>query len=581
MQIKISEAFEVLWFFLKRHKQQAVLSIVLILFRSVILGGAFSLLLPAVNFLFTADSAVFQGGSGYFSKIFELYNYIVGNSTNKEILSVALILVLMAATSIVQFLIVYVSSGLTASITTDCRKRVYSAIQSLPFEQFSEQERGLYVQLLITETRSVYAIFKQILHFFATIVNSSVLFFLLMLLSWKLSVSLLFFYVTFVWIVFFIVRRIKIIASKALDRRASLANLITESIFGLKQLRLLQAEADFSDKIKQSSLVSEGLSRKLIVRNALLPLFLSNISLVGIFILVSLWYSMPVFSEDIPKVAGLITFLALVAKLASYLGGLSKEYGTIFSNLPALLRVKKYIITNGYRETANFDIQGTLLKESVIFENVSFGYKPDKVVLDNLYLEVHKGSYIGIVGESGGGKSTLFDLLLGFYSPTSGKILIDGVDIAEIPPEFYRSKIDFVSQDYFLFNTSIRENMLIAKNDASESELRAVLKKVHLIEFVDQLDKGIDTVIGNNGSNLSGGQRQRLSMAIAFLRSSEIIIIDEGTSSLDRNTEKYLLESLKVLHESGKTIICSAHKDSALVDADVIYNLRDGRLKLV
>ena len=212
------------------------------------------------------------------------------------------------------------------------------------------------------------------------------------------------------------------------------------------------------------------------------------------------------------------------------------------------------------------------------FENINFGYNVDTLILNSITFTIKKGSYIGIMGRSGVGKTSLFSLLVRIYDPQEGRILVDDLDIRELRLSHLRSNIGMISQDNFLFNTSIRANMILAKPEASEADMRSALTKAGLMTFIESQDKGLDAPVGENGRNLSGGQRQRLSLAVLFLQDPQIIIIDEGTSSVDGETERHILQSLGNLHRDGRTIILSSHRESAMIHTEVVYEIKDGLL---
>lgn len=540
-----------------------------------------SLILPALSQIISSDFASPATDSGYFAKVMATFHRVIEGFEHKELLSMAILFFMMTINGMLGITILYLNSGLTAKITTDCRKRVYSAVQKMPLSDLSKYSHGSFIQLIITETRSIYAIFKQMLNLIAGIINISVIVFLMMLLSLKLFIVLITGFIFVLWINLIITRSIKKLGKKALECRSKLATQVTEGIWGIKQLRLIQAESVMRKKINKTSLRSENIARVLRIRTGMLPFISKNFLILGVLAVIVVWLYYPVFPEGVPRTAGIITFLILVAKLFPYIGTISREYGTIFSNLPAIGRLQEYLGNECEQEQDGTMQMKPFFKNSVTLEDIHFGYSADKPVLSGITLKTKKGSYIGIKGPSGGGKSTLFNLLLRLYEPTRGKILIDDINIREFRLSHVRSNIGMVSQDMFLFNTSIRENLLLAKPDATEGNMRSALEKAGLLGFVESQDEGLDTLVGNNGDKLSGGQRQRLALAILFLRNPQIIILDEGTSSVDKETEKHILQSLRQLHKQGKTIICSSHKENTLIDAEYVYELKDGLLSQI
>ncbi len=213
------------------------------------------------------------------------------------------------------------------------------------------------------------------------------------------------------------------------------------------------------------------------------------------------------------------------------------------------------------------DVQGV-----IDYEDVSFAYGDEDTVLDHIDLHVDKGRNIAIVGPSGGGKTTLCSLLPRFYDVTGGSVKVDGIDIRDVTQRSLRSFIGIVQQDVYLFNGSIRENIAYGKPDATFDEIKEAAKKADLLEFIDSLPNGFDTLVGERGARLSGGQKQRIAIARVFLKNPPILILDEATSALDNESERYVQDSLEKLAK-GRTTITIAHRLSTIIGADEIIVL--------
>lgn len=217
------------------------------------------------------------------------------------------------------------------------------------------------------------------------------------------------------------------------------------------------------------------------------------------------------------------------------------------------------------------------IKGSITFENMSFGYLEDRKVLENFSLEIKPGQKVAFVGATGVGKTTLASLLLRFYEPQQGRILVDGVDIKEYSQQYLRRQIGMVQQDVFLFSESVNYNIAYGKEKASSEEIVEAAKLAAADEFIRELPEGYETCIGERGVKLSGGQKQRLAIARAFLKNPPILVLDEATSSLDMKTEKLIQASLDKLTTNRTTLII-AHRLSTIVNADVIVVIKDGRI---
>ncbi|MEJ6736914.1 MAG: ABC transporter ATP-binding protein [Flavobacteriales bacterium] len=211
------------------------------------------------------------------------------------------------------------------------------------------------------------------------------------------------------------------------------------------------------------------------------------------------------------------------------------------------------------------------------FDDVSFSYEEGKEVVHNISLEAKQGSVTALVGSSGSGKSTIAGLVSSFINPKSGTITIDGQDLSKVSLSSYRSQLGVVLQDDFLFEGTIKENILFPRPNASEDQLQAAVKAAYVYEFTDKFDDGLDTMIGERGVKLSGGQRQRIAIARAILANPRILILDEATSNLDNESEAMIQESLGELMK-GRTTIVIAHRLSTIRKADQILVIEDGKI---
>jgi subfamily B ATP-binding cassette protein MsbA len=213
----------------------------------------------------------------------------------------------------------------------------------------------------------------------------------------------------------------------------------------------------------------------------------------------------------------------------------------------------------------------------VVFEDVHFRYEEDKPVIQGVSFEAQPGTVVALVGSSGSGKSTLAGLAASFLTPDRGRVRVDGVDLRTVKLSTYRDQLGLVLQNDFLFDGTIRENLLFARADATDAEVRDAARRAHVLEFTDRFPDGLDTVIGERGVKLSGGQRQRVTIARAILAEPRILVLDEATSSLDTESEALIQQSLEELL-SGRTTFVIAHRLSTIQRADLILVIEDGRI---
>jgi ATP-binding cassette subfamily B protein len=217
------------------------------------------------------------------------------------------------------------------------------------------------------------------------------------------------------------------------------------------------------------------------------------------------------------------------------------------------------------------------VRGAVAFQNVSFAYDGGDLVLDGIDIAVEPGGRLALVGPSGAGKSTMAALLARLYDPTSGAVLLDGVDLRDIALKCLRSHIGVVTQDTFLFNTTLFENLRYGRPDATREEVAAAAEAAQIRAFIEQLPRGFDTLVGDRGYRLSGGERQRVAIARALLRDPRILILDEATSALDSHNELLVQRALDALMRN-RTSIVIAHRLSTVRNADLIAVLDSGKI---
>lgn len=274
---------------------------------------------------------------------------------------------------------------------------------------------------------------------------------------------------------------------------------------------------------------------------------------------------------------GFASFLASLLLLYKPIKSLSHNITSIQNTFVALSRVLELFDCSSEIVEISSPVKLDGLKNAVEFENVCFEYEPGTAVLKNINLTVPKNETLAIVGNSGGGKSTLVNLLPRFYDIKSGVLKFDGVDIRNFSLESLRDNIAMVFQDNFLFSGTIRENIMMGKPDASEKELQDALVSAHLCETLASLPNGLDTEIGERGTTLSGGQRQRVAIARAILKNAPIIVLDEATSALDNESEAIVQKAMDNLMKN-RTVFIIAHRLSTIKNADRIAVINDGEL---
>ena len=361
----------------------------------------------------------------------------------------------------------------------------------------------------------------------------------------------------------------------ALEEAAQLSAHLVEDVAGVETVKAFGAE-----RLR----VEEGEARLVRMVQAFFALETLGISMnaLGTFItaiagIVVLWYGGYRVMEGALTIGQLMFFYSLLGNL---LGPLERLAAVNVKLQEALIAVDRlYQILDLEAEQGDDHRKATFqrVRDALELQNVSFRYGCRANVLEQVSLRIPAGKTVAIIGESGSGKSTLLKLLMGFYTPTAGRILLDGVDMGDVALASLRRRIGLVSQDLFIFNGTLRQNIALGRPGATLEDVSAAAQAAGLEAFIAQLPERYETIIGERGANLSGGQRQRLAIARALVRQPEIVIFDEATSHLDTATERAIQRSLTTVL-AGKTVVLVAHRLSTIREADLIYVLHQGRI---
>jgi ABC-type multidrug transport system fused ATPase/permease subunit len=273
----------------------------------------------------------------------------------------------------------------------------------------------------------------------------------------------------------------------------------------------------------------------------------------------------------------LMAFMLALIKIIPVTKRINVARGAISQYLPSLSTVSQMMYSERCKPLKTGSLRFPRLRESIVFDRVSFAYDSRALVLKDFSLEIPYGKTVALVGSSGAGKSTVAVLVPRFYDVTSGSIYIDGEDIRNYDITSLRQRIGIVSQDTYVFNASIRDNIAYGTENSSYEEIVEAAKLANADEFIQQLPFGYDTLVGDRGVQLSGGQRQRLSISRAILRDPDILILDEATSALDSQSERLVQEALERLRQN-RTVIVIAHRLSTIRNADCIVVMQEGKI---
>jgi subfamily B ATP-binding cassette protein MsbA len=547
---------------------------------------SFLVLMPMLEVLFGENRAVytkpsFSGALDFKTYVsdrmsFEVTRYAGEDPQRALVLVISLILVTFLLKNLFNYIALFFITFLRNGILKDIRISLYNTITKMSMEHFTEKRKGDLMSRVSNDVTEIQYSFLSIIEL---LIREPLTIAFALIMMFSISAKLTLFVLLFVPFAGILISRIgKTLQPKSNKVQIEVGEVlakIEETISGLNIIKAFRAEGSFQEKFKDTNQRLFRLSNSLINRmNLSSPL--SEFLGIGVFA-VLLWYGGSlVLVEKQLNAAAFITFLGLAYGVLTPAKGISKALYSIKKGNAAAARILEVLEThNPIVDPVKPEKMSAFSKE-ISFNKVSFAYE-EEIVIDKLNLTIPKGSSVALVGPSGGGKSTIANLVPRFYDVNEGSISIDGTDIRQITKNDLRSLMGIVTQDSILFNDTVANNLRIAKPDATEKELKNAAKIANALSFIEALPKGFDTSIGDQGNKLSGGQKQRMSIARAVLKNPEILILDEATSALDTESEQLVQEALIKMMKS-RTSLVIAHRLSTIQNADLIVVLQNGKI---
>ena len=471
----------------------------------------------------------------------------------------------------------YAMNEVSNSVLYDLRKQMFDRLVQMPVSYFSTHSAGTIIARLVNDVQNVTQSLASVL---VIMVRDTCV--ILGLLGWLLYLNWQLTMIAFVLIPMVALavgafsRRMRRLSGEQLRYTGELTSVVGEAIHGNPVIKVYAGQEHERSRFAAASRQLQGFARRMTVASSLLVPITQVMAAVAVSLVIAL--ALYQSQQDRTTVGGFVSFLTAMLMILNPLKHLADVNGQLQRAFAAADAVFHFIdepIENdhGTREIGR-------AKGALRFEDVRFGYEGSStsLALKGIDLEIKPGETVALVGGSGGGKTTLANLIPRFYSVTDGRILLDDIPIESLKLESLRRQIAWVSQQVMLFNDTIANNVAYgSRRGASEADVRAALDAAYLTEFVASLPDGINTMIGDNGIRLSGGQRQRLSIARALLKNAPILVLDEATSALDNESERFVQAALdKLMH--GQTTLIIAHRLSTIEKADRILVLDDGRI---
>ena len=547
---------------------------------------AFVSFIPMLDVLFKQTKTVYTepeyGGLNNILEYTEDYfNYYLSNQLETDISSTLIIVVgivifFFLMKNLFNYLALYNITFVKNGLLKNLRENLYSKVLNMPISYFLNKKKG---DLMSRITADILEIQTSYLSILELMVREPLTILFTLIVMFTISPQLTLFVTLFIPISGFIIsiigKKLRKDSKEVQQQQSNFLSIIDETISGQKVIKSFLSENFFHNKFKSINNLLYRFSNKVINRKNLAGPFSEFMGILVIGVL--LWFGgkMVLISETISGTT-FIVFMGLAYNILTPAKNLSKSFYSIKKGNAAAERVFEIIEYNKNKYDENRTLDFKKFKKNITFNNVEFSYGEVKI-LDKISFTINKGESVALVGSSGSGKTTIANLLNGFFGPTSGNILIDDISISNITKESLYRNISIVTQESILFNDTILNNIRIGNLEASKEDIIEASKEANAHEFIQEQLNSYDTTIGDYGNNLSGGQKQRLTIARAILKSPSILILDEATSSLDSESEKKIQNAIdKLMH--GKTSLIIAHKFSTIKKCDKIILIDKGRI---
>ncbi|MDC1505208.1 ABC transporter ATP-binding protein/permease [Winogradskyella sp.] len=573
--------------FIIPYKRYAILNIICNVFYALFSTLAMVSLMPMINVLFGESKKIYikpvYSGLKEIKDYAENYlNYIVTTTTESDgpqralLYMIILIIGLFLLKNLFNYLALFFITFLRNGVLRDLRDNIYNKVITLPISYYSEKKKGDIIARISSDVNEVK---NSMLSVLELIVKEPLTIAFAIIAMFMISVKLTIFVFIFIPISGFIISRI----GKSLKRKSErvqkeqglFLSTLEETLGGLKVIKGFNAEKRFNTKFQDSTNRFYDFSNILMNRQNLASPTSEFLGIATIAAL--LWYGgNMVMVEKTLSGGAFIGYMALAYQILTPAKAISKASYKVKAGNAAAERVLEILETTSSLEDLPNAINKKEFNSEISVNNISFKYE-DNLVLKNFSLHVPKGKTVALVGQSGSGKSTIANLVTRFYDVNEGVIEIDGKNIKDLTKHSLRNLMGLVTQDSILFNDSIKNNILLGKEEANDTDIIEALKIANAWEFVKDLPNGIETNIGDSGNKLSGGQKQRLSIARAVLKNPPIMILDEATSALDTESERLVQDALEKMMKN-RTSIVIAHRLSTIQNADLIVVMQKGEI---
>ena len=492
----------------------------------------------------------------------------------------AMIPFLIVGFTIVQGILIYASNYLNTwvaqKITISVKRTLYAKLLSMDTSYFDRKNSGTILFRYSTDAElASTGLIDNAKQFLSKTFSSLSLVFVLLYNSWQLALVAIAVLGFFVYPMSKVRKKMKEILAKTVGNISYSMTIYNETFAGNKTIRSFTLEQTFQNRFHAVTDITFSLAMRMVKGTNWLSPLMHVIMSIGVALVIG-WGSYLIVSGKITS-GNFVAFIAALMMLYTPLKSVGNNYIAIQNSFLAIDRIFEILNLQPAIKDHNTAKELKEIKKGISFENVHFSYIPGREILHGINLDIPVGSTVALVGNSGGGKTTISALIPRLYDIQQGNIKIDGTDIKNITQKSLRQHIAMVFQDNFLFSGTVKENILLGNEHASDETIWQALRNACLSDFVRELPNQLNTEIGERGILLSGGQKQRLAIARAFVKNAPIVILDEATSALDNKSEKIVQEALDNLMKN-RTVIVIAHRLSTIKNADKIVVVNDGNI---
>jgi ATP-binding cassette subfamily B protein len=499
-----------------------------------------------------------------------------GGKTQSLVVVSLSVIVIALLKSFVAYSQMYITSRIGFKMAHTLRCELFSHLQRLSISLHKRLQSGELLTKITSDTNTLKDVYTDLaLSFISDSLTLIGMVAIMFALNWKLSLIVFATFPVLAFIGLYRFRKIKGSATRLRQEQGKIASRISEVFASVPVVQAFGRERYEERRFRAESVRTLDESVRTARMEAAAGRAMDIISAIGTWAVILFGALQALEGKMTP--GSVLIFTSYVNSLYGPIRSLSKLSAKYSKASVSAQRIAEILNAEPEIQDHPGAIEAGKLKGEIVFENVSFDYEDGKKVLSNMSFGISPGQHIVLLGPSGAGKSTLVSLILRFYEPQMGSILIDGMNIKDYQRESLRQQIGIVLQDSILFGTTIKENIVYGKLDASMEEIVAAAKAANAHEFIMELRKGYDTIIGERGGTLSGGQRQRVAIARTFIRNAPILILDEPMTGLDVESEATVREALRRLM-AGKTCLLITHDLQAVIDADLILMLDEGRI---